>query len=332
MSDHVSWGLYIANFTFVVGLAAGGVMMVIPAYLYHDNDMHDVVIVGELLAVASIVMALGFVTVDLGRPDRVWHMLPGLGRFNFPRSMLTWDVIVLNGYLLLNLHVCGYLLYMRFRGRKPPTRAGTCPSSALHRLGHLHPHRHRLPLLGPRRPPLLEQRAPRPALPRLGLHHRPRLHHPHAPARCGASPRLRNARGAIQRLLSIMRGHRAGEPLHARVSELFTEFYTGGAHTGLRALPLLRAPRPPRARPLDLDRHRAQRRPRRGLLPHPAHPRAPPCGAQRRPRRTFVGRLDREGHGAHRPGLHPEHAARDRRVRAQLATSGRSPRASGRSG
>ena len=59
MTDHVSWGLYIANFTFGVGLAAGAVMMVIPAYLYDDHDMHDVVIVGELLAVAAIVVCLG---------------------------------------------------------------------------------------------------------------------------------------------------------------------------------------------------------------------------------------------------------------------------------
>jgi len=122
MTDHVSWGLYIANFTFMVGVAAGGVMMVIPAYLYHDRRMHDVVILGELLAVAAIVMCLMFVTVDLGRPDRFWHLIPGLGRFNFPISMLTWDVIVLNGYLLLNLHICGYLLYMRFLGRTPNPR------------------------------------------------------------------------------------------------------------------------------------------------------------------------------------------------------------------
>ncbi len=119
MTDHVSWGLYISNFTFMVGVAAGGVMMVIPGYLYRDKAMHDVVILGELLAVAAIVMCLLFVTVDLGRPDRFWHMVPGLGRFNFPFSMLTWDVLVLNGYLLLNLHICGYLLYMRYLGRTP---------------------------------------------------------------------------------------------------------------------------------------------------------------------------------------------------------------------
>jgi len=122
MTDHVSWGLYIANFTFAVGVAAGGVMMVIPAYLYHNKRMHDVVIVGELLAIAAIVMCLMFVTADLGRPDRFWHMIPGLGRFNFPFSMLTWDVIVLNGYLLLNLHICGYLMYMRYLHRRPNPR------------------------------------------------------------------------------------------------------------------------------------------------------------------------------------------------------------------
>lgn len=119
MSDHVSWGLYIANFTFCVGLAAGGVMMVIPAYLYDDHDMHEVVIVGEVLAIAAIVMSTLSVVVDLGRPDRFWHLIPGIGKFNWPVSMLTWDIIVLNGYLLINLHVVGYLLYTRFRSRTP---------------------------------------------------------------------------------------------------------------------------------------------------------------------------------------------------------------------
>lgn len=122
MTDHVSWGLYIANFTFVVGVAAGGVMMVIPAYLYRDRRMHDVVIFGELLAIAAILMAMLFIAVDLGRPERFWHLVPGLGQFNWPLSMLSWDVVVLNGYLLLNLHICGYLLYVRFLGRAPSPR------------------------------------------------------------------------------------------------------------------------------------------------------------------------------------------------------------------
>ncbi|MEW6252743.1 MAG: sulfate reduction electron transfer complex DsrMKJOP subunit DsrP [Planctomycetota bacterium] len=116
MTDQVSWGLYIANFTYLVGLAAAAAMLVIPVYVYRNMHLHDVVIFGELLAVAVIIMCLLFVTVDLGRPDRALHLLQ---RFNWPVSMLTWDVIALNGYLLLNLHICGYLIYCAYCGRKP---------------------------------------------------------------------------------------------------------------------------------------------------------------------------------------------------------------------
>ena len=119
MCDEVSWGVYIANFTFLVGVAAAAVMMVIPVYIYNNEEMHDLVIFGELLAVAAILMCLAFVTVDLGRPDRFWHLIPGIGQFNFPASMLSWDVLVLNGYLLLNVHICGYLLYCRYQSKKP---------------------------------------------------------------------------------------------------------------------------------------------------------------------------------------------------------------------
>ncbi len=116
LTDHVSWGFYIANFTFLVGMAAAAVMLVIPVYIYRNRELHDVVIFGELFAVAAIIMAMLFVFVDLGRPDRFHHLLL---RFNFPSSMLTWDVLVLNGYLLLNLHICGYLIYCAYRRRAP---------------------------------------------------------------------------------------------------------------------------------------------------------------------------------------------------------------------
>ena len=119
MMDQVSWGAYIANFTYLVGVAAAAVMLVIPAYIYRNKDLHDVVLFGELLAISAIVMSLLFVVVDLGRPDRFWHLIPWIGVFNFPGSMLSWDVIVLNGYLLLNLHICGYLLFMKYMGRTP---------------------------------------------------------------------------------------------------------------------------------------------------------------------------------------------------------------------
>jgi len=116
MTDQVSWGLYIANFTYLVGVAAAAVMLVIPVYIYKNRDLSNLVILGELLAVAAIIMSLLFVMVDLGRPDRFHHLLL---RFNFPQSILTWDVIVLNVYLLLNLHICGYLIYCKYCKREP---------------------------------------------------------------------------------------------------------------------------------------------------------------------------------------------------------------------
>lgn len=119
MGDEVSWGLYIANFAFLVGMAAAAVMVVIPAYIFKDREMHKVVIFSELFAIAAMIMCLLFIVVDLGRPDRLWHMLPRIGYFNFPGSLLTWDVIVLNGYLLLNLWVCFYVLYKGYREEEP---------------------------------------------------------------------------------------------------------------------------------------------------------------------------------------------------------------------
>lgn len=119
MSDQVSWGVYIANFTFLVGLAAAAVMVVIPAYIFHDKAAKSVVLLAEGVAVAACIMCLLFVVVDLGSPQNFWHLIPGIGRFNWPISMLAWDVIVLNGYLVLNLSIPIYVLYNKFNGREP---------------------------------------------------------------------------------------------------------------------------------------------------------------------------------------------------------------------
>ena len=118
MSNQVSWGFYISNFTFLVGVAAAAVMLVIPAYIFDRKDIRDVVLLGDTMAVTAVLMAMLFVIVDLGRPDRIWHMIPLIGRFNFPVSLLAWDVIVLSGYLLLNLGISFYLLFSHYQGRQ----------------------------------------------------------------------------------------------------------------------------------------------------------------------------------------------------------------------
>ena len=116
MRDSVSWGFYIGNFTFLVGVAAAAVLLVIPAYVYNWKPIREVVIFGEFLAVCAIIMCLLFVTVDMGHPERFWHILPWIGTVNFPSSLLGWDALVLNLYLALNLFVSTYLVYCAYRG------------------------------------------------------------------------------------------------------------------------------------------------------------------------------------------------------------------------
>lgn len=119
MRDSVSWAYYIGNFTFLVGVAAAAIMLVIPAYIYHWQPIKEIVILGELLAISAVIMCLLFVTVDMGHPERFWHLIPLVGILNFPRSMLAWDVVVLNLYLALNVVIVAYLLYNSFIGRAP---------------------------------------------------------------------------------------------------------------------------------------------------------------------------------------------------------------------
>jgi Ni/Fe-hydrogenase subunit HybB-like protein len=119
MRDQVSWGFYISNFTFLVGVAAAAVLLVIPAYVYNWKPIKEIAVLGELLAVSAIVMCLLFVTVDIGRPDRFWHLIPKIGLLNFPQSLLAWDVVVLNIYLALNLSIAVFILYNIYYKREP---------------------------------------------------------------------------------------------------------------------------------------------------------------------------------------------------------------------
>ena len=117
MRDPVSWGFYVSNFTFMVGVAAAAVILVIPAYIYNWGPIREIAIFGELLAISAIVICIMFVMADIGHPERFWHMLPGPGHLNFPRSLLAWDMLVLNLYLALNLVIVSHMLYKAYRGQ-----------------------------------------------------------------------------------------------------------------------------------------------------------------------------------------------------------------------
>jgi molybdopterin-containing oxidoreductase family membrane subunit len=116
LSRDVTWGLYIAQFTFLVGVAASAVMVVIPYYLHHDKAFAPMVILGECLAVSAVLMCMLFIFVDMGQPRRVLNVL----LYPSPHSLMFWDFMVLSGYLLLNLVIGAVTLDAERGGTRPP--------------------------------------------------------------------------------------------------------------------------------------------------------------------------------------------------------------------
>ncbi len=115
MSRDVSWGLYIGQFTFLVGVAASAVMLVLPYYLHNYKVFGKITILGEFLAVAAVTMCLAFIVADLGQPGRAFNVL----LHPTPTSVLFWDMVVLNGYLFLNIIVGWSVLEAERKGVAP---------------------------------------------------------------------------------------------------------------------------------------------------------------------------------------------------------------------
>jgi molybdopterin-containing oxidoreductase family membrane subunit len=117
MGRDVSWGLYIANFTFLVGVAASAVIVVLPYYLHDFKVFGRITIFGEFLAIAAVTMSTLFIFVDLGQPARVFNIV----LYPSPQSVLFWDMIVLNLYLILNLIIGWRTLEAERQEEAPPT-------------------------------------------------------------------------------------------------------------------------------------------------------------------------------------------------------------------
>ncbi len=100
LSDPVPWGLYVSFFVFWVGVAAAGIMAGVAAYVFNDKEFMKIAVIGEVQAIAALIIVFGLIMADVGRPLRAMVLLPQLPNL---RSMLDWDFIVLTTYLLLNV-------------------------------------------------------------------------------------------------------------------------------------------------------------------------------------------------------------------------------------
>ena len=98
LTRNTSWGFYIAQFTYLVGVAAAAVMLVLPATFHHYHPYHRVIVFAEFLAIGAVIMCMLFIVVDMGQPQRVLNII----LHPTPNSVMFWDATVLCGYLLLN--------------------------------------------------------------------------------------------------------------------------------------------------------------------------------------------------------------------------------------
>jgi Ni/Fe-hydrogenase subunit HybB-like protein len=112
----VPWGFYIAQFTFLVGVAASAVMVVLPYYLHNYKSFGKMAVLGEFLAIASVTMCLLFIVVDMGRPDRIFNAM----LHPSPSSLIFWDIVSLNGYLVLNVLISQATFSAERKGIAPP--------------------------------------------------------------------------------------------------------------------------------------------------------------------------------------------------------------------
>ena len=115
MSRDVSWGLYISQFTFLVGIAASAVMVVLPYYLHDYKAFGRITVLGEFLAIAAVIMCVTFIFVNLGQPARVLYVMfhPSF------TSVLFWDMVVVSVYLVLNV-ITGWTVLSSVKEGVPP--------------------------------------------------------------------------------------------------------------------------------------------------------------------------------------------------------------------
>jgi molybdopterin-containing oxidoreductase family membrane subunit len=116
MGRDVTWGIYIAQFTFLVGVAASAVMVVLPYYLHNYKEFGKITILGEFLAIGAVIMCMTFIFADMGQPLRILNVF----LHPTPNSPMFWDTVSLFGYLVLNVIISHYALKSEKNGLHPP--------------------------------------------------------------------------------------------------------------------------------------------------------------------------------------------------------------------
>jgi Ni/Fe-hydrogenase subunit HybB-like protein len=111
MGDYVSWGIYISNFVFFVAISLVGSLITAILRLANVHWATPLTRIAEIIAVSAIVFASIIIIVDMGRPERFYHLIL------YPRlqSPIMWDVIVIGTYFFISLLLLYFPLLPDFK-------------------------------------------------------------------------------------------------------------------------------------------------------------------------------------------------------------------------
>jgi molybdopterin-containing oxidoreductase family membrane subunit len=98
MRNPMMWGLYITLFMYFVGLSAGGLIVASAGRLFGATRLKPVVRLAVIEATVAVMIAALLLLPDIGRPDRVWHLL----RYPNLTSPLVWDLTIVTVYFLIS--------------------------------------------------------------------------------------------------------------------------------------------------------------------------------------------------------------------------------------
>ncbi|TMG41130.1 MAG: polysulfide reductase [Chloroflexi bacterium] len=96
LNQKVSWGFYIINCVFFIGISYGGAMTSAILRLTNAKWRAPLTRLAEATAVAALLVGAVYPIIDLGRPDRALHLLlyPQVG------SPIVWDLVAVSTYLV----------------------------------------------------------------------------------------------------------------------------------------------------------------------------------------------------------------------------------------
>jgi molybdopterin-containing oxidoreductase family membrane subunit len=116
LSRDVSWGFYIAQFSFLGGVAASTLILLIPVYFHGFAPFRKILVCGMFMAAAATIMALLFIIADLGQPRRALNVI----LHPSPSSLMFWDMVTLKAYLVLSIVIGWVSLECEKNGLEPP--------------------------------------------------------------------------------------------------------------------------------------------------------------------------------------------------------------------